>query len=156
MLSYTALAQRSTAWQHCPVALTRLQQEADLQDLRAAFPVYAALHRHVLQDVLARRDKAYQARFRHMRAGEPPGYPRCQGRSRSHSFTHKEEGNGARLEHGLLVLATIGRITIHWARPFAGAQDGHQLPRGGRVVGLLLVHRGAHPPMAVHWERAGH
>ena len=53
----TALEQRITAWQHCHVCLTRYQQEAELKAIREAFPDYAAIHSHVLQDVLARLDK---------------------------------------------------------------------------------------------------
>src|SRR5215831_2844373 len=33
---------------------TRFQQEAEWKELRAAFPEYAAMHSHVLQDVLVR------------------------------------------------------------------------------------------------------
>src|SRR5215472_11808387 len=65
----TAPEQRITAWQRCHVSRTRYQQEAELKDLRAAFPDYAALHSHVLQDVLARLDRTYQACFRRVQRG---------------------------------------------------------------------------------------
>src|SRR5512146_2093766 len=93
----TALEQRITAWTRCHISLTRYQQEAELKELRAALPEYAALHSHVLQDVLARLDKTYQAFFRRVANGEKPGFPRFQGSNRYHSFTYKEHGNGARL-----------------------------------------------------------
>ena len=47
---------RITAWQRCRVSVARYQQEAERKDLRAAFSEYAAIHSHVLQDVLARLD----------------------------------------------------------------------------------------------------
>src|SRR6516164_1181515 len=81
-LSNTALEQRITAWQRCHVSLTRSQQEAELKAIRAAFPEYAAIHSHVLQDVLARLDRTYQAFFRRIAAGKPAGFPRFQGRER--------------------------------------------------------------------------
>ena len=84
------------------------------------FPEYAAIHSHVLQDVLARLDKTYQAFFRRVKAGEKPGFPRFQGRTRFHSFTYKEFGNGARLDNGFLVLSKIGRIAVRWSRPLEG------------------------------------
>ena len=84
------LEQRITAWERCHVSVTRYQQEAELKDIRAAFPEYAAIHSHVLQDVLARLDTTYQAFFRRVQAGEQPGFPRFQGRTRWHSFTDKE------------------------------------------------------------------
>jgi putative transposase len=115
-----ALEQRITAWQRCHVCSTRYQQEAELKDIREAFPEYAALHSHVLQDVLARLDTTYQAFFRRVQAGKQPGFPRFQGRNRWHSFTYKEYGNGARLENGSLVLSKIGRFAVRWSRPVQG------------------------------------
>ena len=53
----TALEQRITAWQRCHISVSRYQQEAELKDIRAEFPEYAAVHTHVLQDVLARLDR---------------------------------------------------------------------------------------------------
>jgi len=86
----TALQQRVTAWERCHVSLTRYEQEAELKAIREEFPEYATIHSHVLQDVLARLEKTYQAFFRRVQAGEKPGFPRFQGRNRSHSFTYKE------------------------------------------------------------------
>jgi putative transposase len=115
-----ALEQRIIAWQRCHISVTRFEQEAELKAIRAAFPDYAAIHSHVLQDVLARLDKTYQAFFRRVQAGEKPGFPRFQGRERWHSFTYKEYGNGARLDNGSLVLSKIGRIAVRWSRPVQG------------------------------------
>ena len=63
----TALEQRIVAYQRQRVTVSRYEQEAELKDVRAAFPEYAAVHSHVLQDVLARLDKTYQAFFRRVR-----------------------------------------------------------------------------------------
>jgi putative transposase len=120
MLYNTALEQRLTAYRRCGVTLSRSQQEAELKDLRADLPDYAAIHSHVLQDVLARLDKTYQAFFRRLKAGQTPGFPRFQGRNRYHSFTYKEYGNGARLDNGTLVLSKIGRVAVRWSRPLEG------------------------------------
>ena len=119
-LSNTALEQRITAWQLRHVSISRYEQEAELKAIRAEFPEYAAIHSHVLQDVLARLDRTYQAFFRRLKAGEKPGFPRFKGRNRWHSFTFKEYGNGARLDNGFLFLSKIGRIGVHWSRPIEG------------------------------------
>src|SRR5262245_20681039 len=116
----TALEQRIIAWQRARVSVSRFQQEAELKDIRADMPEYAAIHSHVLQDVLARLDKTYQAFFRRVRATEKAGFPRYQARTRYHSFTFKEFGNGATMDNGFLVLSKIGRIAIHWSRPVEG------------------------------------
>ncbi len=73
-----------------PLAVSRSQQGAELKELRAELPAYAALHRHVLQDVLVRLAKTSQAFFRRLATGATAGFPRFQGRTRSHSFTIKE------------------------------------------------------------------
>jgi putative transposase len=118
-----ALEQRITWWRRGQgKSVTRFQQEAELKAIREAFPEYAAIHSHVLQDVLARLDKTYQAFFRRVAAGEKKaGFPRFQGRTRYHSFTYKEYGNGARLDNGALVLSKIGRIAVRWSRPVMGS-----------------------------------
>jgi putative transposase len=152
----SALQQRISLWKQRGVSVTRYQQEAELKTLRAEMPEYGALHSHVLQDVLARLDKTYHAFFRRLAHGEKPGFPRFQGRDRYHSFTHKEYGNGARLENGSLVLSKIGRIAVRWSRPVeatiktvtvSNAADGwyvsfscaevptHPLPETGRETG---------------------
>jgi putative transposase len=116
----TALEQRIVAYQRRHVSVSRYQQEAELKEIRAVMPEYAAIHSHVLQDVLARLDKTYQAFFRRVKAGEKAGFPRYQGRTRYHSITFKEFGNGATLDNGFLVLSKIGRIAVRWSRLVEG------------------------------------
>jgi putative transposase len=120
MLYNTALEQRITLHRQRGVSISRYSQEAEVKDLRAELPEYAAIHSHVLQDVLARLDKTYQAFFRRRMNGEKPGFPRFQGRDRYHSFTYKDYGNGARLDNGFLVVAKLGRVAVRWSRPLEG------------------------------------
>src|SRR5215831_1356079 len=115
-----ALEQRITAWERCHLSVSWYQQAAELKAIRAEFPEYAAIHSHVLQDVLARLDRTYQAFFRRVQRGEKAGFPRFQGRDRFHSFTYKEYGNGAPLDNGSLILSKIGRISVRWSRPLQG------------------------------------
>jgi putative transposase len=74
----TALEQRITAWQRARISVSRYEQEAELKAIRAEFPQYAAIHSHILRDVLARLDKTYQAFFRRVKSGEKAGFPRYQ------------------------------------------------------------------------------
>jgi putative transposase len=154
-----ALEQRITAWQRRHASVSRYEQEAELKEIRAEFPEYAAIHSHVLQDVLARLDKTYQAFFRRLQRGDKAGFPRFKGRTRFHSFTFKEFGNGATLDNGFLVLSKIGRIAVRWSRPLEGTPktvtisreaDGwyvaipcanvpmHPLPETGQETGIDL------------------
>jgi putative transposase len=65
-------------------------------------------------------ERAFQAFFRRVKAGETPGYPRFHGRKRYNSLTYPQFGRGASLEDGLLNLSKIGRIAVRWSRPIEG------------------------------------
>jgi putative transposase len=123
MLYNCALEQRKTWWERGQgKCATYYQQKAELPDLKAACPALAEVNAQVLQDVLLRVERTYQAFFRRVAAGETPGYPRFQGWSRYQSFTYPQVGDhgGARLDNGSLVLSKIGRIAVRWSRPVEG------------------------------------
>jgi putative transposase len=116
-----ALEQRRTWWGRGQGrSATYYQQATELPELKAAYPDYARLHSQVLQDVLRRVDKTYQAFFRRLANGETAGYPRFHGATRYHSFTYPQYGNGAVLDGGILSLSKIGRILVRLHRPLAG------------------------------------
>jgi putative transposase len=115
-----ALGERREAWQKCGVSVTYYQQKAELPAIKEAMPEYGEVHSQVLQDVVLRVDRAFQAFFQRIRERQTPGYPRFHGRERYNSFTYPQFENGARLDNGLLVLSKIGRIAIRWSRPLEG------------------------------------
>jgi putative transposase len=117
-----ALQERCDAWRKCGVSVTIAGQSAQLPDVKEVRPEYRDIHSQVLQDVLMRLDRAFQAFFRRIRDGQTPGYPRFQGANRYCSFTYKQFGNGATLDNGFLVLSKIGRLAVRWSRsPYVGA-----------------------------------
>jgi putative transposase len=120
MLYNAALEERKTAWERCHVSITYYQQKAELPDLKAACPEYADVNAQVLQDVVLRVERAFQAFFRRLKASEEPGYPRFQGHNRYNSFTYPQYGGGAALDGGVLSLSKIGRIRIRLHRPLDG------------------------------------
>ena len=79
-------------------------------------PEQAAIHSPVLHAVLARRDKTEHAVFGRLMNGETPEFLRVQGRTRYHSFPDTEDGTGACLANGSLIVSKIGRIAGHWRR----------------------------------------
>jgi putative transposase len=83
----TALDERKTAWERRRVSVGYFQQKAELRALKADFPEYAEVNAQVLQDVILRVERTFQAFFRRVKNGEQPGYPRFQGRTRYNSFT---------------------------------------------------------------------
>ena len=115
-----AIGERREAWRLRGVSVHYYQQKAELPGLKEAMPDYAEVHSQVLQDVVLRVERAFQAFFRRVKAGETAGYPRFQGRNRYHSFTYPQYDNGARLDNGFLVLSKIGRVAVRWSRPLEG------------------------------------
>ena len=116
------LQERKEAYERCGVSVTFAMQSAQLPAIKDVRPEYREVNAQVLQDVLHRLDRAFQAFFRRIQAGEAPGYPRFQGRERYTSFTYPQIGEhgGARLDNGLLVLSKIGRVAVRWHRPLDG------------------------------------
>jgi putative transposase len=117
-----AVGERREAWRMCGVSVTYYQQKAELPSIKEAMPEYVEIHSQILQDVVLRVERAYQAFFQRIKEGGTPGYPRFQGRARYHSFTYPQVGEhgGARLDNGLLVLSKIGRVAVRWSRPIEG------------------------------------
>jgi putative transposase len=117
-----AVGERREAWRMCGVSVTYYQQKAELPGIKEAMPEYAEVNAQVLQDVILRVDRAFQAFFRRIQAGETPGYPRFHGRERYHSFTFPQVGEhgGAALDGGILSLSKIGRILVRLHRPLEG------------------------------------
>src|SRR5215831_1060099 len=115
-----ALEERKTAWERCGVSLNYYHQANELPDLKAACPDYGEVHSQVLQVVLRRLEKTFQAFFRRMQRAEKAGFPRFKGGNRSRSFTYPHYGNGATLDGGILTLSKSGRIARKAHRPIEG------------------------------------
>jgi putative transposase len=62
-----AIGERREAWRMCGVSVTYYQQKAELPGIKEAMPDHADVHSQVLQDVVLRVDRAFQASFQ--RAG---------------------------------------------------------------------------------------
>src|SRR5258708_33373556 len=67
------LQERLDAWQQCGVSITAASQSAQLPDIKDLRPEYRAIHSQVMQDVLARLEKAYAAICCRVQAVEEPG-----------------------------------------------------------------------------------
>src|SRR5260370_16220915 len=76
------LEERREAWRMRGVSLTAASQSAQLPEIKEVRPEYQDIHSQVLQDVLTRLDRAFQAFFRRVKAGETPGETRFQGLQR--------------------------------------------------------------------------
>jgi transposase len=124
-----ALEERKEAWEQCGVSVTVASQSAQLPAIKEVRPEYRDIHSQVLQDVLTRLDRAFQAYFRRVKEGEKPGYSRFQGESRYHSFTYKQFGNGAPSTIASWYCRRLGAL------PSAGRVRWKARPRQSRSAG---------------------
>jgi putative transposase len=121
-----ALQERLGAYTKCNVSVTRFQQDKSLPEIKQALPEYNAVHSQVLQDVLKRLDKTYQAFFRRVKLGQTPGFPRFKGRNRFDSFCYPQyktapkacPEQGRRNKH--VYLPKIGNVRLRLSRPVEG------------------------------------
>src|SRR5438128_2452111 len=97
------------------------QQKGMLPEIKAELrEEYQDIYSQVLQDVLLRLERAFQAFFRRVKSGEEPGYPRFKGQNRYDSFTYPQ-GSGFSLTHDSRVcLSKIGSIKVKFHRPLEG------------------------------------
>jgi len=114
------LEERKKAWETEQRNVNKFAQLAQVKNYRKENPFAAQLHSHILQVVVQDLDKAFQAFFRRVKAGETPGYPRFKGRNRFDSFGLKEYGNGFKLDGRRLRLTGIGRVRVRWHRALEG------------------------------------
>jgi putative transposase len=120
------LQERRDHWQHRGVSITAAQQMAQLPAIKHLRPDVAAIGSQVLQDVVQRLDRAFQAFFRRAKAGETPGYSRFKSRRRYDSLTFKQCGwklgpLSASGRKRTLTLHGIGTLTLFWSRELEGA-----------------------------------
>jgi len=136
------LAERKTAWEERQETVDYYDQKAELPLLKATDrPSVQGVHSQVLQEVVLRLKKAFDAFFRRVAAGETPGYPRFRGAGRYDSLTFPQVPVGCALEAAekRLVVAKVGRADQGRAAAPAGrhAPDGDHPPHGHGQVGCL-------------------
>ena len=107
-----AIGERREAYHKRGISINDYQQQAELPSIKEAMPEYAEVNAQVLQGVILRVDRAFQALFRRMESGVTAGYPRFQGRNRYHSFTYPQVG-----EPGAWQEATWGRAGTSGVNP---------------------------------------
>ncbi|MDP7079777.1 MAG: transposase [Candidatus Undinarchaeales archaeon] len=113
-----ALVERRDAWKdELRCVIYREQQDA-LPGNKDEYQ--QQVHSQVLQDVLRRLRKAFDAFFRRVRNGETPGYPRFKGKGRYDSLTYPQSGFSLSPDERRLTLSKIGSIRIELHRPLEG------------------------------------
>ncbi len=151
-----ALQERKDAWNACKqhpnfydqtwrtehardYAVTYYDQANTLPQLKRDIrPEYCAIGSHVLQDVLRRVDKAFQAFFRRVKNGQTPGYPRYQSRTHYDSFCFPDHA-GWKLTGNRLTLTNIGTIKVKLHREVQGTMKTCTVKREGEHWYVVLA-----------------
>ena len=131
-----ALQERRDAWRMAGVGITLYDQQKQLTQVRADLPEWAALDLNVGRGALKRVDRAYQAFFRRVKAGQTPGFPRFKPRARYSTIELAEVRPGmvAVTPHGKPLIKVKGLPTIR-------VKPGRELPREGfKGLRLTLKH----------------
>jgi len=112
------LEQRKLAYEELNISLTKYEQAMLLPLLKEERESLSQVHSQVLQNVVDRLDKGFQAFFRRCKAGEKPGFPRFRGVHRYSSFCYPQTGfsfNGKELK-----LSKLGNLRVKTHRPLEG------------------------------------
>ena len=112
------LEQRKLAHEELGISLSKYQQSMFLPLLKEERSSLNQVHSQVLQNVVDRLDKAFQAFFRRCKAGEEAGFPRFRGMHRYNSFCYPQSGFS--LVGQELKLSKIGNIRIKLHRSIEG------------------------------------
>ena len=123
------LSWRKEVYNKTGESVSWVTQANTLPELRQTSSTFGMLHIDVLQDVLRRLDKAYQAFFRRAKTGESPGFPRFkgEGRYRSMTFSHlsKKLVRNIRKRMARIVVPKIGHVAIRYHRPLPDGKIKH-------------------------------
>ncbi|MFD6323477.1 RNA-guided endonuclease InsQ/TnpB family protein [Streptomyces sp. NPDC058442] len=123
-----ALQERRDAYRHASKTTVRYgDQSAQLKDIRAFDPERQGRWSFSSQQATLRRlDKAFQAFFRRVRAGQAPGYPRFKGAGHFDTVVFPKDGDGCRWDstphdaQTRVRLQGVGHVRVHRHRPVQG------------------------------------
>jgi len=147
------LEERRDSWEQKREGLSYFKQCKRITELKAERLSLSNVYSQTLQNVADRLDKAIQAFFRRVKAGEKPGYPRFKGYDRYGSFTYTQFGfqlNGSlhlakvgnvkirlhRQPFGQIKTCTIRRQAGKWYACFAIKYESEPLPQSEKAVGI--------------------
>jgi putative transposase len=111
-----ALQERRHAWKRCGASIHYADQANQLKEIRSFDDDAAWCNYSSLQQTLRRLDKAFQAFFRRVKAGETPGYPRFKGRGWFKSVCYVYD-DGVRLKDGRVYIQNVGLVRLFQHRP---------------------------------------
>ncbi len=136
-----ALQERRDAYRHPSRTKIRYgNQSAQLKDIRGFDSDQGRWSFASQQATLRRLDKAFQAFFRRVKAGEKAGYPRFKSLDRWDSVEWPRDGDGCRWrpDMGRVYLQGIGYVKVHAHRAVQGRVKTISIKREGRRWYVVL------------------
>ncbi|GAA3369848.1 RNA-guided endonuclease TnpB family protein [Streptomyces sannanensis] len=142
-----ALQERRDAYRHAlKTSITYGEQSAQLKEIRAFDPERQGRWSFSSQQATLRRlDKAMQAFFRRVKAGQTPGYPRFKGVGHFDTVVFPKDGDGCRWDSAprdtqtRVRLQGVGHIRVHQHRRVKGRVKTISIKREGRRWYVILA-----------------
>jgi len=129
-------------------------QANQLHDIKDIREEYRDIHSQVLQDVLRKADKAFQAFFARCKRGATPGFPRFKGRNQFDSFTYPQGGYSLTHDHRVC-LSKIGSIKVKLHRKLHGTIKTCTIKREGECWYVMFACEVEHESLEVCDEAVG-
>ncbi len=154
-LNNAALDHRRWSWQR-GIAISSVDQSAELKDIRRADEGLAACNFSSCQATLRRLDRAFRAFFRRVKAGESPGSPRFKGRDRFDTVDFPSHGDGCRCHGPRVTVQGVGSVKVTCHRPTAGTIKTVSFTReAGRWFVVVSCDLGDAPPLVTDRPAVG-
>lgn len=117
------LQERREAWKKAGISISYYDQQDVLPQIKDDRPELKAMGSHALQETLRRLERAFQAFYRRIKAGQKPGFPRFKSRRRFDSFCYPDPAGWKLLEHkknrGKIRVGHLGTLKIRGKARFA-------------------------------------
>jgi len=141
-----ALQERRDAYRHPSKTTVRYgDQSAQLKEIRAGLPEQARWSFNSQQATLRRLDKAFQAFFCRVKAGQRAGYPRFKGAGWFDTVVWPKDRDGCRWDSApamgqtRVYLQGVGHIKVHQHRPVLGVVKTISVKGEGRRWFVVLA-----------------
>ncbi|WP_327369430.1 RNA-guided endonuclease InsQ/TnpB family protein [Streptomyces sp. NBC_01217] len=142
-----ALQERRDAYRHVSKTSVKYgDQSAQLKDIRTFDPERQGRWSFSSQQATLRRlDKAMQAFFRRVKAGQTPGYPRFKGVGHFDTVVFPKDGDGCRWDstphdaQTRVRLQGVGHVRVHQHRPVRGRVKTVGIKREGKHWYVILA-----------------
>ena len=116
------LARRKEAWENQKQSLSFYDLRDWFNSVQKDHIYWSQLNNNSAHETIRRVDRAYQAFFRRVKAGEKPGYPRFRGRDRYDSIPFGTYPNGLRLfaDEKKIRVQHVGKVRVKLHRDVLG------------------------------------